>query len=96
MNFDDFEITQKLLIQSSFVIDEARYDKDSFGSWFIYVRLNPRLGIVWDGKDGWLYIRRETSEIFNGFHVWDNLWICKQPCDQIPQIAVDKMKDLSK
>ena len=91
-----FETTKQLLNQSGFIIDEARFDHESFGSWFIYVGSNPRLRIVWDGKDGWLIIQRETSKIFNGLRIWEDLWVGRELCEQNPEIAADKVKGFAK
>ncbi len=90
-----FEMTQQLLQQAGFVIDEARFDREDFGSWFVCVHSNPRLRVVWDGKDGWLCVQRETSQIFSGLRVWDDLWVGRERCEQTPEIAVNKVIELS-
>ena len=95
MNEDDFKNTQRLLEEQGFLISEARFHGEAFGSWYIYCDTLPRFGIIWDGKDRWIYVRRETQRIFAGMHEWDDLWVGRQPIEQTPAAAVDKLREFA-
>ena len=92
MTEQDFDDVRRLATQAGFTVDEARRDEHAFGSWFVYLRGHPRLGLVWDGKDGWLCLRRETDHIFNGIRQWEDLWIARDRAEQSAQRAVDELR----
>ena len=81
MDRSAFNRMSSLLQTREAVISEARYDARAFGSWFIVVDTRPPLRVVWDGKDGWLYVQRRADEIHTGNQVWENLRILKNPPD---------------
>lgn len=85
MQEEDFNSVQALLRERGLIVDESRYERNIFGSWYVYVGTDPRLGLVWDGRDGWLYVRRE------GDGKWDDLWLGREPSDHTPAAAVDTL-----
>jgi len=90
----DFDSCCELLQRSDFAIDGSHYSENSFGSWWIAVTRTPRLRIVWDGKDGWVYIQRETDEVFQAVRVWRDLWTGRERRFQVPELVVRKLLDL--
>ena len=80
-----FRSVEALLLERRLVVDESRYDQRSFGSWYVYVATSPRLGLIWDGRDGWLYLRRENDG------QWDDLWVGREAHEQTPTVAVDTL-----
>ena len=63
-------------------ISESRYDRKAFGNWFIVVETHPRLRVVWDGRDAWIYVERETDDRTPwGASVWENVWTLQKPQD---------------
>lgn len=89
-----FQSTCDLLSTNGFQVVEARYDGHSFGSWFVSVQTSPQCRIVWDGKDGWLYVDRVTEKTHGGSPVWESLWIASEPHDQTPMACVSKLSEL--
>ena len=81
MTKSDFETATTLLKDKFGEIASANYNDKSFGSWFVELKANPRLRLLWDGKEGQLNVQRISKELFNGFPVWDNLWIEAAPKD---------------
>lgn len=78
-----FERTRALLKERGFTEDELDpYTGQSFGSWYVTVVHQPRLRIIWDGKDGWMIIQRETNRPYHWDPLrkeWDVLWVAKRP-----------------
>ena len=72
--------------EHGFTEDEVDpYTGQSFGSWYVTVAHQPRLRVIWDGKDGWMIIQRETNRPYHWDphqRDWDVLWVAKQPDDQ--------------
>ncbi len=91
MNATDFADTEALLRHSGYTITAARYHSQAFGSWYIQVAATPPLRVVWDGKDRWLILEEETTEVFNGSTVWRDLWIGKTRSDQTPRRALARI-----
>lgn len=87
MTEPDFRTTAELLKGEGFSTTE-RYDAEAFGSWLVEVKVDPRLRVVWDGKDGWLIVQRKTTELFDGQPVWDDLWVARDPDEQSPEAAL--------
>lgn len=85
-----FESIRELLLERGLVVSESRYDQRSFGSWYIYIATTPRLGLVWDGRDGWLYVRRE------GHGHWDDLWVGREARDHTPDAAVTALIEFAR
>jgi hypothetical protein len=83
-----FRETRSLLETSGFEIVDERDDPASFGSWFLVVSSEPRVRIVWDGKDGWLIIPRQ-----DGGDSWSDWWIGRDESEQSPEVAVSKVAE---
>lgn len=86
-----FEHMKELLLSAGFDVDEASYHHDAFGSWLVGVRTVPRHRVVWDGKDRWLVVQKETSGTFQGLPVWDDVWIERDAKDESSEQAVSKL-----
>jgi hypothetical protein len=95
MNRGAFDSAQELLAAAGLAIDETRYDAPAFGSWVVSISTAPRLRIVWDGKDGWLLVQRETSRTFSGFSEWDDLWLERRPGVQSIAEAVGHVRAIA-
>ena len=95
MTKEDFERTSELLRHRGFTVGESSYDPKAFGSWYVCVVRQPRLRIVWDGKDGWAIVQQETSERFQGMTVWEDLWVGQERQTQTPEFVVSKFQVLS-
>ena len=83
-----FEEVRRLLHEQGFAIEIARYYPTDFGSWVVSVVRAPALRIVWDGKDRWLTVQRQTSGVSNDSPIWEDTWIAKEPSLQTPAKAV--------
>lgn len=86
-----FDAIQSLLVQHGLQIQDAQVHPAAFGSWYVTVSTAPRLRILWDGKDRWLFLQRETSEIFQGAYIWEDLWIAREPQEQTRDAAVQAL-----
>lgn len=84
----DFEAVKDLLSQQGQVIDKARYESRSFGSWTVQVSARPPLRLVWDGKEQWLMVQQETDEVRAGVRVWKTLWSAESQSKRNPEDAV--------
>jgi len=63
------------MFQREFVdVEESGYRNEVFGSWWLTVKSSPPIRLVWDGKEGWLVVQRQTDRMFNGMPVWEDLW----------------------
>jgi hypothetical protein len=81
MNKRTFETAVKLLESAGFSTT-GTYHRKSFGSWFVEVDTDPLLRVLWDGKDGWLSVERQTDETLpNGQPGWRVLWVEREPHD---------------
>ena len=95
-----FQRTRDLLTAAGLSVEDAQCSPESFGSWYITVATTPRRRIVWDGKDGWLYVQQQEEELRSsgsssaGTETWDDLWIARDQADQTPEIAVAKLREL--
>ncbi len=74
MNEETFETVKGHIQKAGLSISEAEYHPQTFGSWYIIVSSEPNYRMVWDGKQQWLVVERQTKEIFNGLPVWDEVW----------------------
>jgi hypothetical protein len=78
-----FERTRALLHERGFAeVEVDPYTGQSFGSWYVTVAHEPRLRIIWDGRDGWMIIERETDRPYHWDarrREWDVLWVAKEP-----------------
>ena len=77
MDARDFETVRKQLLEAGLKEDGPRYDESAFGSWFVVIERNPRLRVVWDGKDGRLTMQRQRVE-----GEWEDLWVAEAEADQ--------------
>jgi hypothetical protein len=95
MDRSDFDLTQRLLMDRGLVIEEATYKCEVFGSWWVTVRSNPPFRILWDGRDGWLYVQRRSEHQDNpwGLTDWDDMWIEREQDGQTPQAAIERLED---
>jgi hypothetical protein len=92
MNQDDFRRLQQLVRDAGFLIVEAVYSRESFGSWYVKVSSTPRRRVIWDGKDGWLIVQEETEERFGYDFVWRDFWIGRAPIDQTCEAALEALR----
>jgi hypothetical protein len=88
MNRSDFIEVQSDLSRAGLQVEDARYDRRAFGSWYVTIAMAPRMRIVWDGRDRWLYVQRETERMFAGMSVWNDLWIARDAARQTSEQAV--------
>lgn len=88
-----FRETQRLLTERAIVIAKARYDRECFGSWEVCVAATPQLRVLFDGKDGWLFVQRLIQGPPHG-QVWEEIWTERQPSNGTPAQAVDKLAQL--
>lgn len=65
---------RRFLAQEGLTEIDARYDERAFGSWSIEIKHTPPLRLLWDGKEGWVFIQWRTEQTWQGFPVWDDLW----------------------
>jgi hypothetical protein len=93
MDKADFEDTQAELVRAGFAIDDASYSDESFGSWLVVVETVPRIRVVWDGKDGWLLVEIETTNVFAGITVWETRTTCREVADQTTSRAVSAVRE---
>jgi len=91
----DFKHTRELLVAAGLEIEKSRYDWEAFGSWYVTVRTAPLRRIVWDGKEGWLFIEELTNRLFEGFPDWDTIWKAQTSDDQRVERAVAKLCEFS-
>ncbi len=89
MSETDFVEIQILLRQNGFTVTQARCQSESFGSWYVTIAAKPSVRIVWDGRDGRLSIEQETSRLFNGSHVWQDIWAGEVRPQQTPECVLD-------
>ena len=90
-------MTRALLAEKGFTEAEGgiRYTGEAFGSWVITLAHQPRLRIVWDGKDGWAVIQAELIRDRRTYgDPWQDLWIGKQDEDQAPDAVVRALEQL--
>lgn len=66
----------KALADAGLGVQEARHDRQAFGSWFVSIH-EPRVRIAWDGKDGWLTLERGSHD-----GSWRDEWIAREAPDQ--------------
>lgn len=95
MTKEAFELTRELLRDRGFTVAGAAYDEAHFGSWWISVAQEPPLRIVWDGKDGWVILQRETGERFQGRPVWEDVWIGRDRETQTAELVGSKVQEFS-
>ena len=87
MTEDDFNRIQRVLADDLIAIESAQYHREAFGSWVVRVAITPRLRIVWDGRESVLSVQRETAKLFNEQHLWQDIWIARDPAQQTPENA---------
>ena len=85
MREEDYRAIEALLRGRGLNVSESRYYPDSFGSWYIYVDAATKLGLVWDGREGRLSVRRQVGDR------WEDLWTGGQAQEQGPEKAVDTL-----
>ncbi|MGA9753049.1 MAG: hypothetical protein WBS54_14800 [Acidobacteriota bacterium] len=88
-----FDATCQLLTGAGVEIEEARYDEQVFGSWFVSVRIKPGLRMVWEGRDHWLFVQRRGSRLFRGEPVWEDLWVATMAAEQTLADAVARLTE---
>ena len=91
MDKQAFETTRRLVEAAGLEILDSRYDRQSFGSWFITAQTIPPLRIVWDGRDSYLYVQQESFELAHGSPLWNDCWMSKNPADQNPENAAAQL-----
>ena len=79
---------QALLRTRGLPVSEVAGHPEAFGSWCVTLDTQPRLRVLWDGKDTWLIVQKETSEKFRGASVWQDLWIGRAPEEQTGNAAL--------
>lgn len=96
MNHEAFEETKKQILASGVSVADARYLPATFGSWHIAIQTDPRSRIVWDGKDKWLVVEEETTEMFNGLRVWKERWLVRNPNVEDMKTGIRKLPERAK
>ena len=91
MDKSSYETVLANLPERGFKVLDAEYQKAAFGSWIVDIGSTPRLRIVWDGKDGWLYIQRMTNQKFWNMPVWEDLWIAREVQEQTTEMCITKL-----
>jgi hypothetical protein len=92
MKKPSFNQCRKLLTDAGFEVCESR-NREGFGSWVIVIRMVPRHQIVWDGRDEWLVLERETQRKFAGLNEWKTLWLDRELGEQSLHVAVEKLRE---
>jgi hypothetical protein len=92
MTSQAFDKAQDLLTAAGLAIDEAKFYESVFGSWLVSIGTDPRLRIIWDGKEGRLIVQRETSRVFSGLRVWEDLWLECRPGPESIEEAVGQLR----
>ena len=87
----EYEEVRRELSTAGFREAATRYDEASFGSWFVVIDQQPRLRIVWDGKDGWLILQRA-----DGAGGWDVVWVARHEDEQTPTALIREIELLSR
>lgn len=83
MTKNDFDFRTNRLNNDKYSIINSEYHDNAFGSWFIEIKVTPcNFRIVWDWKDGWIYIQKESDKFFNGLKIWNDLCIGKEKNEQ--------------
>ena len=88
-NFDELRVA---IMQNGFGVEEVVRHPEHFDSWHVTIAAAPRLRIVWDGREGWLIVQQETTEIFNGSIVWRDLWIAKTASQKTPERVIQVLR----
>jgi hypothetical protein len=84
----ELEKTEQLLAEAGLSTSSQGVDGSAFGSWWVVVNVDPPMRIVWDGKDGWLIVQRQTTELFTDQPVWKDIWVGRDVADRRPERAV--------
>jgi hypothetical protein len=75
----------RLLSDAGYVIADSNYDPESFGSWWILLRAQVSHRLVWDGKDQWLILQRQTGPSDLAESTWEDLWVEKDARQATPE-----------
>jgi hypothetical protein len=94
MNVDAFESAEHLLTRAGFAVTEAHYHAQDFGSWDVVAEATLRVRIVWDGRDGWLIVQRQSDESPNSPPEWTDVWIERDRARQTLANAILKLREL--
>ncbi len=89
MDIQEFNTLQALLVGAGLEILDARFDQSSFGSWFVTVGTEPRLRAVWDGKEGWVVVQKQTSARDSS---WHDIWIGRDHDEQNAQRVAETIR----
>ncbi|MHA1347428.1 MAG: hypothetical protein ACTSVO_10495 [Candidatus Heimdallarchaeaceae archaeon] len=74
--FKIVEMTKSEFENRGVEIKDTRYDKSTFGSWFIKFSMDgSEYRFVWDGKDAWLIL--EVIVMKKGRKEWEDLEVFK-------------------
>jgi hypothetical protein len=79
-----FETFRAALRAHGFREAESRHDEAAFGSWFIVLD-DPSVRVVWDGKERWLVVQRQTG---NG---WADVWLAREESEQTPDVVAKQL-----
>jgi len=77
----NFEAFRARLAAEGFDLSGESRHPEAFGSWLLTVRTQPPTEIVWDGRDGWLILRRDGADV----------WIAKDEADQTPDAVIARL-----
>lgn len=97
MDQNAFEQTLRLIDTAGLAVAESNYSEQSFGSWYISIHSSPGLRIVWDGRDGWLYVQQKSDQLHplnSSISIWRDLWFTKESGNQTPKVVVEKLREL--
>jgi hypothetical protein len=81
----EFETYRSALRDHGFHEVDSRYDEAFFGTWVI-VFDKPRARVLWEGKEQWLTVQRNT--LFRG---WTDAWIGRDEASQTPGAVVAQL-----
>jgi hypothetical protein len=88
MTEDDFKQSQQVFRAAGFRIEDAQYNGKVFGSWWVEMSRDglPRQRVVWDGKDGWLFVEALASS-----GSWMDKWIGRKKSEQTAAAALAQL-----
>jgi hypothetical protein len=95
MNKTSFDIANQEIKKLGCQILESKYHEETFGSWYITIENEPKIRMVWDGKEEELSVQKMTDETFNGSPVWKTTWSKLKPGGSDLKDGISKLKGLA-
>jgi hypothetical protein len=86
MNRKAFDETLVLLTASGLKPRSHEYEEKVFGSWWIEVDGDPRLRIIWDGKNASVVVQRLATRTppRRDEDAWEDRWVGRDRAEQTP------------